>query len=62
METIAVVGSMKGVFYAKDPSGNIRELKTGDNISLNEIVFGSKDNSSNANLVASLVVGGGGEP
>jgi len=55
MDTIAIVKTMKGIFYAKDPSGNVRELKIGDDIFLNEVIFDAKDNDSNANLVASII-------
>ena len=50
-----VIGFVKslqnGVFFAKDEQGAIRELKAGDQIFQNELVYGGPNNSQNAQVV-----------
>uniref|UniRef100_UPI002B242A9B immunoglobulin-like domain-containing protein n=3 Tax=Aliarcobacter butzleri TaxID=28197 RepID=UPI002B242A9B len=55
MAQVGVVKSLDGgVFYAKDSSGNIRELSIGDSISENEIVFGDNSNQISAKVEMEL--------
>jgi len=58
MELVVRVMSVEGTFYAKDLQENVRELKANDNILLNDLVYGSKDNSIDAKLT--VVFSGGG--
>ncbi|MCT7912132.1 hypothetical protein N5912_09855, partial [Arcobacter lacus] len=55
MAQVGVVKSLDGgVFYAKDSSGNIRELSIGDSISENEVVFGDNSNQISAKVEMEL--------
>ncbi|MCT7580268.1 immunoglobulin-like domain-containing protein, partial [Aliarcobacter butzleri] len=55
MAQVGVVKSLDGgVFYAKDSSGNIRELGIGDGISENEVVFGDNSNQISAKVEMEL--------
>ncbi|MCT7648493.1 hypothetical protein N5V01_08245, partial [Aliarcobacter butzleri] len=54
MAQVGIVKSLEGVFYAKDSSGNIRELSIGDTISENEVVFGDSSNSASAKVEMEL--------
>ena len=58
MKTIAQVKEIDGIFYAKDLQGNIRRLKTDDNILLNDLVYGSKYNKISAKLTTAFSGGG----
>ena len=50
-----VIGYVKslqnGVFSAKDAQGAIRELKAGDQVFQNELVYGSQNNPQNAQII-----------
>ncbi|MFV7789341.1 hypothetical protein ACNO6Z_00640 [Aliarcobacter lanthieri] len=51
MDTLGIVKSMtEGTFYLKDSMGNIKELKIGDKILINDIVFGDKLNTASAKI------------
>ncbi|MBL3520244.1 hypothetical protein H0A43_07130, partial [Arcobacter lanthieri] len=51
MDTLGIVKSMtEGTFYLKDSMGNIKELKIGDKIAINDIVFGDKLNTASAKI------------
>ncbi|WP_323590917.1 VCBS domain-containing protein, partial [Aliarcobacter butzleri] len=55
MAQVGVVKSLDGgVFYAKDSSGNIRELSIGDAISENEVVYGDSSNQTSAKVEMEL--------
>ncbi|RBQ28612.1 hypothetical protein CRU91_07930, partial [Aliarcobacter vitoriensis] len=55
MEVLGTVKSItEGKFYVKDSSGAVRELKIGDTIAKNDVVFGDKTNSSLANIAIEL--------
>ncbi|MDK2047319.1 hypothetical protein, partial [Aliarcobacter butzleri] len=55
MAQVGVVKSLDGgVFYAKDSSGNIRELSIGDSISENEVVYGDSSNQTSAKVEMEL--------
>ncbi|MCK9491464.1 MAG: hypothetical protein M0Q24_05185 [Sulfurimonas sp.] len=47
---IATVKEIEGTFFAKDSSSNIIELKKGDVITKDMLVFGDKSNSSSAKI------------
>ena len=48
---VGIVESINdGKFFTKDSSGNTKELKVGDNIYENEIVFSDGSNSSNSEI------------
>lgn len=55
MSQVGVVKILEGgVFYAKDSSGNIRELNIGDVILENEVVFGDSSNPTSAKVEMEL--------
>ncbi|MDN5125437.1 hypothetical protein PJV95_04165 [Aliarcobacter butzleri] len=55
MSQVGVVKILEGgVFYAKDSSGNIRELNIGDVILENEVVFGDSSNTTSAKVEMEL--------
>ncbi|MDN5115174.1 hypothetical protein PJV88_11075, partial [Aliarcobacter butzleri] len=55
MSQVGIVKILEGgVFYAKDSSGNIRELNIGDVILENEVVFGDSSNSTSAKVEMEL--------
>ncbi|MFW3440468.1 hypothetical protein ACN9J6_02945 [Aliarcobacter butzleri] len=55
MSQVGVVKILEGgVFYAKDSSGNIRELNIGDVILENEVVFGDSSNPISAKVEMEL--------
>ncbi|MCG3667739.1 hypothetical protein L5F24_06950 [Aliarcobacter butzleri] len=55
MSQVGVVKILEGgVFYAKDSSGNIRELNNGDVILENEVVFGDSSNPTSAKVEMEL--------
>ena len=55
-----VIGYVKllqnGVFFAKDAQGEIRELKAGDQIFQNELIYGSPDNPQNAQVIVGVTL------
>ncbi|MFW2592011.1 Ig-like domain-containing protein, partial [Aliarcobacter butzleri] len=55
MAQVGIVKTLEGgVFYAKDSSGNIRELSIGDSISENEVVYGDSSNQTSAKVEMEL--------
>ncbi|WP_151947303.1 vWA domain-containing protein [Aliarcobacter butzleri] len=55
MAQVGIVKTLEGgVFYAKDSSGNIRELSIGDIISENEVVYGDSSNQTSAKVEMEL--------
>ncbi|MCT7637665.1 immunoglobulin-like domain-containing protein, partial [Aliarcobacter butzleri] len=55
MAQVGIVKTLEGgVFYAKDSSGNIRELSIGDSISENEVVYGDNSNQTSAKVEMEL--------
>ncbi|MCT7568733.1 Ig-like domain-containing protein, partial [Aliarcobacter butzleri] len=55
MAQVGIVKTLEGgVFYAKDSSGNIRELSIGDSISENEVVYGDSSNQISAKVEMEL--------
>ncbi|QKF58165.1 hypothetical protein [Aliarcobacter lanthieri] len=51
MEVLGIVKSMtEGTFYLKDSMGNTKELKIGDEIVKNDVVFGDKLNTASAKI------------
>ncbi|BAK69734.1 hypothetical protein [Aliarcobacter butzleri] len=55
MSQVGIVKILEGgVFYAKDSSGNIRELNIGDVILENEVVFGDSSNPTSAKVEMEL--------
>ncbi|WP_151944516.1 Ig-like domain-containing protein [Aliarcobacter butzleri] len=55
MAQVGIVKTLEGgVFYAKDSSGNIRELSIGDSISENEVVYGDSSNQVSAKVEMEL--------
>ncbi|MCG3663781.1 hypothetical protein L5F37_10220, partial [Aliarcobacter butzleri] len=55
MSQVGIVKILEGgVFYAKDSSGNIRELNIGDIILENEVVFGDSSNPTSAKVEMEL--------
>lgn len=48
--SVGTVQSLNGKFFAKDSSGNITELKSGDTITQGMTVFGDKNNPSSASI------------
>ncbi|MBP6497314.1 MAG: hypothetical protein KA253_01435, partial [Campylobacteraceae bacterium] len=55
-----VIGYVKllqnGTFFAKDAQGVIRELKAGDQIFQNELVYGDPKNSQNAQVIIDITL------
>ncbi|MDN5107279.1 hypothetical protein PJV93_08820, partial [Aliarcobacter butzleri] len=55
MAQVGIVKTLEGgVFYAKNSSGNIRELSIGDSISENEVVYGDSSNQISAKVEMEL--------
>ncbi|MFW2612970.1 immunoglobulin-like domain-containing protein, partial [Aliarcobacter butzleri] len=55
MAQVGIVKTLEGgVFYAKDSSGNIRELSIGDSISENEVVYSDSSNQTSAKVEMEL--------
>ncbi|MFY9072611.1 immunoglobulin-like domain-containing protein, partial [Aliarcobacter butzleri] len=55
MAQVGIVKTLEGgVFYAKDSSGNIRELSIGDSILENEVVYGDSSNQISAKVEMEL--------
>ncbi len=55
MESIGKVQNISGRFFAKDLNGNIRELKEGDTIYENELIYGDKNNASSDKIIVGLI-------
>lgn len=55
-----VIGYIKslqnGVFFAKDVHGEVRELKSGDQIFKDELVFGAQNNPQNAQVIIDVTL------
>ncbi|MCT7537975.1 hypothetical protein, partial [Aliarcobacter butzleri] len=55
MAQVGIVKTLEGgVFYAKDSSGNVRELSVGEAIFENEVVFGDSSNLPSAKVEMEL--------
>ncbi len=52
---IGVIQSIVGKFYEKDASGNVMELKVGDRITENKIIFGDTNNPASAAIKITMV-------
>ncbi|PHQ64700.1 MAG: hypothetical protein COB99_08220, partial [Sulfurimonas sp.] len=52
---IGSVETLNGKFFAKDAEGNIIELKIGDEITQDMIVFGDEENSASANIKMAML-------
>lgn len=60
-----VIGYVKslehGNFFVKDAKGNIHQLKAGEAIHEGELVYGSKSNPSNAQIIIDVTLQGAGD-
>ena len=52
---IATVKGLEGKFFAKDAQGNIKELKYGDSITSDMLVYGDKNNPISASIEISMI-------
>ena len=56
-QVIGYVKSLQnGAFYAKDAQGEVRELKAGDQIFKDELVFGAQNNPQNAQVIIDVTL------